>query len=183
MSEIDGLLKAYERYVKVPWEKSLSGPEKVWFAVYDPAAERKLRFRLKEFEIASTAAGHNWQLCDLTNTFAEWMGAHDYRDAYFQDPADLTMALTEFTEHAALKILDALSVSGQDENSIVAVIGIASLFGLTRASSVIEQVTPNIKGRLLVFFPGRYEGSNYRLLDARDGWNYRAVPISADSWK
>src|SRR5437870_4368748 len=29
---------------------------------------------------------------------------------------------------------------------------------------------------LLVFFPGVYEQSNYRLLDARDGWNYHAVP-------
>jgi hypothetical protein len=30
----------------------------------------------------------------------------------------------------------------------------------------------DIKGRLVVFFPGHLERSNYRLLDARDGWNY-----------
>ena len=35
-------------------------------------------------------------------------------------------------------------------------------------------------GRLLVFFPGEVEGNNYRLLDARDGWNYLATPITAD---
>jgi hypothetical protein len=29
-----------------------------------------------------------------------------------------------------------------------------------------------------VFFPGVYENNNYRLLDARDGWNYLAVPIT-----
>lgn len=40
-------------------------------------------------------------------------------------------------------------------------------------------VEPHIRGRLLVFFPGVYEHENYRLLDARDGWNYRAVPILA----
>ena len=27
-------------------------------------------------------------------------------------------------------------------------------------------------------FPGHVDGSNYRLLDARDGWNYLAVPIT-----
>jgi hypothetical protein len=35
-----------------------------------------------------------------------------------------------------------------------------------------------VRGRLVGFFPGQYEQNNYRLLDARDGWNYLAVPIS-----
>ena len=37
----------------------------------------------------------------------------------------------------------------------------------------------SIRGRLVVFFPGEYENGNYRFLDARDGWSYRAVPILA----
>ena len=40
-------------------------------------------------------------------------------------------------------------------------------------------VEGDIQGRLLVFFPGVYEQNNYRLLDARDGWNYLAVPITS----
>jgi hypothetical protein len=40
-------------------------------------------------------------------------------------------------------------------------------------------VSPEIKGRLLVFFPGEHDGGSYRLLDARDGWNYLAIPITA----
>ena len=43
---------------------------------------------------------------------------------------------------------------------------------------LMEAVTDRVRGRLLVFFPGEREGSNYRLLDARDGWNYLAVPIT-----
>jgi hypothetical protein len=39
-------------------------------------------------------------------------------------------------------------------------------------------VESDIRGRLVVFFPGHLERSNYRLLDARDGWNYMAVPIT-----
>ena len=46
----------------------------------------------------------------------------------------------------------------------------------------MEAVTDCIGGRLLVFFPGEREGSNYRLLDARDGWNYLATPITAQEW-
>ena len=38
----------------------------------------------------------------------------------------------------------------------------------------------NVQGRLLVLFPGEYENNNYRLLDARPGWNYQAVPITAN---
>jgi hypothetical protein len=34
-----------------------------------------------------------------------------------------------------------------------------------------------VPGRLLQTFPGTHEGGIYRLLDARDGWNYLAVSI------
>ncbi|MFH1688626.1 MAG: DUF1788 domain-containing protein, partial [Candidatus Eisenbacteria bacterium] len=56
--------------------------------------------------------------------------------------------------------------------------GVACLFGLTRLSLVLKEVVKDIRGRLVVFFPGEYEENNYRLLDARDGWNYLAVPIT-----
>ena len=47
-----------------------------------------------------------------------------------------------------------------------------------RVSQLMERVAPTIRGRLLVFFPGEHEHTTYRLLDARDGWNYLAVPIT-----
>ena len=37
---------------------------------------------------------------------------------------------------------------------------------------------PDIAGRLVVFFPGSRDGNTYRLLDARDGWNYLAHSIT-----
>ena len=45
---------------------------------------------------------------------------------------------------------------------------------------VVDDIAPLVTGRLLIFFPGAYENNNYRLLDAYDGWNYLAVPITAD---
>jgi len=46
-------------------------------------------------------------------------------------------------------------------------------------AEILPMVEGHIRGRFLVFFPGVYEQDNYRLLDARDGWNYHAVPITA----
>ena len=56
--------------------------------------------------------------------------------------------------------------------------GVGAIFGFARISQILKIVEGDIRGRLLVFFPGHYEQNNYRLLDARDGWNYLAVPIT-----
>ncbi|SPE51782.1 conserved hypothetical protein [Verrucomicrobia bacterium] len=45
-------------------------------------------------------------------------------------------------------------------------------------SLVLKEMEQSIRGRLVLFFPGEFENNNYRLLDARDGWNYLAVPIT-----
>ena len=62
--------------------------------------------------------------------------------------------------HAAFGALDA------PERSVVAISGVASLFGFVKISEVLPLVEGHIPGRLLVFFPGVYENHNYRLLDA-----------------
>ena len=66
------------------------------------------------------------------------------------------------------------------EESVVALKGVGSLFGFLKVKEVVDKLAPMVKGRLLVFFPGSYENNNYRLLDGYDGWNYLAVPITAD---
>ncbi len=82
------------------------------------------------------------------------------------------------TFFAAGRLRGALTAEGVDEDTVVAVQGVACLFGFTRVSLVLKEVVKDIRGRLVVFFPGEYEDNNYRLLDARDGWNYLAVPIT-----
>jgi hypothetical protein len=42
----------------------------------------------------------------------------------------------------------------------------------------LQKIESHIRGRLVVFFPGVYDQNAYRLLDARDGWNYLATPIT-----
>ena len=179
MSAIEGLLKSYNRFVRLPWDRELAGQQRVWFAIYDPAQERRLRLRLPEFERVTREAGHDWLGVDLTNAFAEWLAAHEYREEYFQHPEDLELALDDFGTAVHERVSDTLALPRADERTVVAVSGVGSLFGLTRVSVLVDRIAPQIRGRLLIFFPGHRDGSNYRFLDARDGWNYLAVPIEA----
>ena len=179
MNRIEGLLKAYEAFVKQPWPRRLSGAERVWFAVYEPSQERRLLLRLQKFETVTKRAGHGWLQVDVSGLFAEWMGNHRYREAYFDDPKAMDLALQDVAQHVADRVVAMLSAPDADENTVVVLSGVGSLFGLVRTSDVIKRVAPAIRGRLLVFFPGHYEKAQYRLFDARDGWDYLAVPIIA----
>jgi hypothetical protein len=85
---------------------------------------------------------------------------------------------TELVEFVAGKIRAALIADGVDDETVVGVFGSASLYGFVRISLVLKEVESDIRGRLVLFFPGDYDQNNYRLLDARDGWNYLAVPIT-----
>jgi len=64
--------------------------------------------------------------------------------------------------------------------TVVALKGVGSLFGFLKVKDLVDHLAPMVKGRLLIFFPGSFENNNYRLLDGYDGWNYLAVPITAD---
>ena len=177
MGRIEDLAAVYERHVSVPWPRSVAGAQRVTLVVYEKELERTLRARIGEFEQATRRQGHDWTLVDCTRWFAEWMAADEYRESWFEDPELLGMKLEgEFREHAANRLRDPLDAV--DENSVVALLGVASLYGFLRVSEVIRTVEQSIRGRLVVFFPGTKNESNYRLLDARDGWNYLAQGIT-----
>lgn len=179
MNKIEKLIQNYERFASLKWETGIAGPQRVWFAVYSKSEERRLRAKVGEFEIATKRHGHGWVLCDLTRSFAEWMASQEYRESYFADPDNLDLALSEFRAHTAEKVTACLTSAQADPNAVVAVLGVGSLFGFLFVSDLIKKVESRIRGRLMVFFPGEFENNNYRLLDARDGWNYLAVPITA----
>ena len=177
MNKLDLLLERYEEFIALPWQKGLAGSQRVVFVVYDKTDERRLRARIDEFELATKQANHGWKHIDLTNTFAEWMATQEYRESYFEYPEDLTTVLPEFEAYVRDRIRG--EVAGSDDNDVVGLSGIASLFGFMRVSSLVQGLADAIPGRLLVLFPGEYENNTYRLLDARDGWSYLAVPITA----
>ncbi len=182
MSKVAKLLNVYREHIAVPWQQNLAGIQRVIFAVYDPHDELRMRANLLEFEIATKAAGHTWQLIDITDAFPAWMAGQRYRESYFESPEDLDGYLggqvTGFTHDLEQDLRRQIAESA-DANTVTALLGVGSLFGLTRVSHVVEKIADAIPGRLLVFFPGEYANNNYRLLDARDGWNYMAVPLVA----
>jgi hypothetical protein len=179
MARIEDIAERYGRHIATPWQRTIAGAQRVVMVVYDKELERTLRARKLAFETATREAGHDWFEVDLSDAFAEWMAADDYRDEYFSSPEDLQLKLdAEFPEFVAGRIRDMLRKQEVTADSVVAVIGVGSVFGFTRISQVLKKVEADIKGRLVVFFPGQFERNNYRLLDARDGWNYLAVPIT-----
>jgi len=179
MARIEELAEQFGRHIATPWQRTVSGAQRVIIVVYDKELERTLRARKMAFDTSARAAGHDWYELDLTDAFAAWMAADEYRDEYFASPEDLQLKLdAEFPDYVAARLRDALDKPDLTESSIVAVLGAGSLFGFARISQVLKKVEPDIRGRLVVFFPGQFEHGNYRLLDARDGWNYLAVPIT-----
>lgn len=179
MARIEDIAERYGRHIATPWQRTIAGAQRVVMVVYDKELERTLRARKLAFETATREAGHDWFEVDLSNAFAAWMAADDYRDEYFSSPEDLQLKLdAEFPEFVAGRIRDVLYKTEVTADSVVAVLGVGSLFGFARISQVLKKIEADIKGRLVVFFPGQFERNNYRLLDARDGWNYLAVPIT-----
>ena len=183
-SRVQKLAAAYRAHLTVPWRMGLAAIQRVVFAVYDKADELRLRANVEEFALATQQAGKQWLLIDLTNAFPEWMMAQKYRDAYFESPEDLagypTGELTGFVADLIARLKTSIETeSGPD--TVVALLGVGTLFGLARVSTVVEGIKESVTGRLLVFFPGEHhpEHHSYRLLDARDGWNYLAVPLLA----
>lgn len=181
-SRLARLVAVYRNHIAAPWPTGLAGPQRVLFAVYDKADELKLRVHIGEFEIATKAAGHPWHLIDVTNAFPEWMAQHKYRESYFEDPASLEGLSDGQVDSfaSALKERVLAEIRGiESDQSLIAILGVGALFGVARVSRLVEDVASHVPGRLLVFFPGEYADNNYRLLDARDGWNYLAVPLIA----
>lgn len=140
-----------------------------------------MRSRLSEFELVTKNANHGWYLHDLTEVFPKWIAAEEYRESYFQSPEDLNLLLPQFKSQLTAEIVSVLTKHNVENNTVVALSGIACLFGFIRVSDLIPDLTSHVRGRLLVFFPGDYDNNNYRFLDARDGWNYMAVPIMPHS--
>lgn len=178
MSAIDRLLANYSRQVRLPWATNTSGKQRVWFAVYPPAEERRVRARLPQFEALTLEAKHGWVTVDLTRLLPEWISAHEYREGIFAEP-EYFSANSELEDLAVERVRQACSREDVDADTVVTVEGLASLFDFMRVSSLVDSVEDSVRGRLLILFPGEYAGNVYRFMDARDGFNYMAVPITS----
>jgi hypothetical protein len=119
-------------------------------------------------------------LFDLTDSFPNWLSSQRYAKSYFEKPNLLSTLLPKYLGHIEVEFEKFLQEKNVSAQFVVAIQGVGALFGFLKVKEVVDKLAPLVKGRLLVFFPGSYENNNYRLLDGYDGWNYLAVPITAD---
>ena len=180
MNKIEKLCRSYGKFIAVPWRSDAAAAQRVIFCVYNEDDERKIRARIGEFETETQRIGHGWAVFDLTDTFAVWLSGQRYRQSYFKKPELISTLMPNylaFIKKEFEKFLEAQEVS---ENTVVALMGVGSLFGFLKVKEVVDTLAPLVEGRLLVFFPGTYENNDYRLLDGYDGWNYLAVTITSN---
>jgi hypothetical protein len=180
VSKVKRLIQSYGEYISVPWRDDAAAAQRVIFCVYNETEERLLRAKIDEFYIITRQAGHGWAVFDLTDTFANWLAPQRYAKSYFQSPHRLSTLLPKYLEFITDEFETFLHKNEIAPNSVVAIKGVGSLFGFLKVKEVVDKLAPMVKGRLLIFFPGSYEKNNYRLLDGYDGWNYLAIPITAE---
>jgi hypothetical protein len=180
VSKVKRLIQSYAEFIATPWRDDAAAAQRVIFCVYPETDELRLRARIDEFELATTTAGHRWALFDLTNAFPDWLVSQKYSASYFRKPHLLEQILPNFQEFLRDQFMTFLQGHEADAQTVVAIQGVGTLFGFLKVKGVVDQLAPLVPGRLVVLFPGSYEDNNYRLLDGYDGWNYLAVPITAD---
>lgn len=180
MSRVRRLISSYSTFIAIPWRDDAASAQRVIFCVYNENDELKIRAGIDEFEIATRQTGHDWLVVDLTDTFADWLSGQRYAKKYYEKPHLLTTLLPKYLETIVQQFRQMLTEKNAGSNTVVALKGVGSLFGFLKVKDVVDKLAPLVSGRLLVFFPGTYGNNNYRLLDGYDGWNYLAVPITAD---
>ena len=181
MKKIKQLINNYGIFIQLPWKDDLAADQRVIFCVYDQSNELNLRARIDEFEIATRKADHGWFCFDLTNTFAVWMSKNRYIKSYFVQPELLQNLMEAYLTFLTEEFQIFVEQNECTENDVITLCGVSSLFGLLKVKELVDKTSRLTKGRLVVLFPGTFENNNYKLLDAYDGWNYLAVPITSET--
>ncbi len=174
MNQIDALADYYSQYLESGWLPTIAGGQRVVMLVYPKESERSVLARVGDFETRTRKAGKTWRTFDCASLFGMWMDAQTYRERYFERPN--LLVFDGFGTEVADRLRAALQEA--DANTVVAVVNTAALYGFLHISDLVHAVDACIRGRLAVFFPGHVDGTNYRFLDGRDGWNYLAHAIT-----
>jgi len=180
MNRIDQLLANYRSHIQMPLRPGLPASQRVWFAVYPAAEERRLINRIDDFEMLTKDAGHPWFHIDLKGSLAQWLASVDEeeRTEWFKNPGDVELyAKTEWKDVLTQFFQNEVARATVPESTVFALTGLMDLYDFLHVSDLIESLEATFPGYLLVFFPGEKEGNTYRFLDARTGWNYLAAPI------
>ena len=73
MGRIEQLAHKYGTHIRAPWQRTVSGAQRVIIVVYDPELERTLRARKSLFENETEPLLRTWREVDVTDAFARWI--------------------------------------------------------------------------------------------------------------
>lgn len=177
MNYVERLIEALSQQLRHPWSRDKSGGERVWFLVFDPEKLRTVLARKDAFQLATEAAGKRWDEIDISRSFGDWMAGHRYAKRYFARPNLATTIAEDYATALVAEITEQIKDRHADEDTLLVITGTEALYGILKLSHITRLIEDAVPGRLLVFFPGEYREPQYRFLDARDGWNYLAIPI------
>ncbi len=183
MNYVERLNEALRLQLRQPWTSDKSGGERVWFLVFDPDKLRQVLARKEQLRLTTQAAGREWAEIDVSAAFGKWMANHRYAGRYFSRPNLARTILEDFAQSLVADVTAEIRQRDLGETSLIVLTGTEALYGINKLSHITRLIEDTIPGRLLVFFPGEYNEPLYRFLDARDGWNYLAVPIVPVSGK
>lgn len=183
MNSAQSILEKLKEHLSLPWPENVSDRERVVMVVYPSNDERKLRRILEAGEFAReiSSIDHGWIELDLGPEFSKWLAGYEYSERYLQRPERLwddSGNIRGLEEHLIAQVAD--KTKSMTSNDVLALVGGGGLFGLLSVSTLVERIEKHIPGRLVIFFPGEHDAKNnsYRLLGAKDGWGYLAVPIT-----
>jgi len=179
LNTFDNILAAYQRQVQLPWANDVPPVGRVWIVWYEKTLQRRFTGRLGEFEQATLKAGHGWREISLSRWFGQWIVRHELFGPLVEHPKELRSLLPEIENALVSEMKQALSACSP--NDVLAVDGCGALFGIIRVSTLIGKIADWVPGRLVIGFQGQHSCNVYRLLDARDGWNYHAIPIPPEN--
>ena len=113
----------------------------------------------------------------MQTQFSKWLSKHDYQTSFFEDPENISDAIhDDFKDYLIEAIIGELEVNNTDSTLIV-LKDVSAIYGFIRLSEIVNIISKKVRGRLMVLFPGEFLNNQYRLMDARDGWDYLARPI------
>ena len=175
-AQIKHLLEAFASFIQIPLPSAdIAAEQRVIFCVHEQRSERTLLRAWPQFESAVKAAELNCDTFDLQHLFGEWLNETPYIESYFKEPEHIYSIEIDFINFLTKRYEQ--FAARTDKNGIVLLRGVGYLFGFVLVNHVIERFAALTEGRLVAFFPGKYEKNNYRLLNAYDGWNYLAIPL------